>query len=146
MAHRSRAYSASQSAGDMAGERPEQNLHANGLSIRTEWLEDTRTSVVYVTGKIDWNTSRDLRLEVTRCLALDHPEQLIVDLEGVDHVDSSGVGTLVETWRNANRNSVHLALCGVNASLRRVLERIGLDSIVDIRATAAMHANNFTMP
>lgn len=119
----------------MPSETPEQNLPANGLSIRREWLEDIRACVVYVTGNIDWTNAPDLRLAITQCLAFDSPSQLIIDLGGVDRVDSSGVGSLVESWRNTNKKGIHFALCGVTGSLRRVMERIRLDTIFEIRPT-----------
>ena len=131
----SRTYGSSQSANDRPIDAPEQNLHAGGLSIRTDWLDNVRAFVVYVTGNIDWTTAHDLRFEIAQCLAFDCPAQLVVDLAGVDRVDSSGVGSLVEGRQNANKKGVHFALCSVNASLRRVLERIRLDTIFEIRAT-----------
>ena len=126
-------YSFCQAANGAPPKSPEQNLHAGGLSIRSEWFENSRATVVYVTGNIDWTTAADLRFEILQRVAFDSPSQVIVDLEGVHRVDSSGVGTLVESWHKTNENGIRFALSGVSASLRRVLERIRLDTLFDIR-------------
>ncbi len=135
MAYASRMDNPCHAASGAVGQSSEQYLRNNRLSIRTDWLEGCRAYVLYVTGNIDWTTVHDLRPEIARCLASDSPSQLIVDLEGVDRVDSSGMGILLEGWQNANKNGIHFALSGINTSVRRVLERIRLDTIVEIRPT-----------
>jgi anti-sigma B factor antagonist len=76
-----------------------------------------------------------LREKINGLLAVDQPDRLILDLEGVTHIDSSGLGTLLAGMREANERQVRFTLSGLNISLRHTLERTRLYSLFEIRPT-----------
>jgi anti-anti-sigma factor len=104
-------------------------------SIRTEYLGPARSSVLHVSGDINWTTSPDLTSEIENTLEADHPACLIVDLNEVYRIDSSGICALVGGLRQANRMHAKFTLCGVNPSLRNLLQRTRLDQFFEIRQT-----------
>ena len=106
-------------------------------SIHTQYLETVKSSVVRVSGGIDWTSSCALMSEIDHCLTADHPARLIVDLNDVFRIDSSGVGALVGGLQQAKRMHVQFTLCGVNPSLHRLLHRTCLDRVFEIRQTIA---------
>jgi ABC-type transporter Mla MlaB component len=69
-------------------------IHPGSLDGRTPWI-------VRVAGEVNYTTSGELRKEIGQLLTVDHPDRLILDLEGVTHVDSSGLGTLLVGLRDA---------------------------------------------
>jgi anti-sigma B factor antagonist len=99
-----------------------------GPDGRTPWI-------VRVAGEVDCTTSGELRQEIDQLLTVDHPDRLILDLEGVTHMDSSGLGTLLAGLRDANKRHVRFTLSGLNRSLRHTLERTRLYSLFEIRPT-----------
>jgi Anti-anti-sigma regulatory factor (antagonist of anti-sigma factor) len=50
------------------------------------------------------------------------PGRLIVDLSGVDYMDSSGLATLVEAMRTAKGHQTRMVLCGMNPKVRAIFE------------------------
>jgi len=96
---------------------------------------ERRASVVSVGGDIDWTNTAELHAAIIQALTSDRLTRLVVDLEGVSHIDSSGLGTLLDGLQEAKRMNIRFTLCGVKASLRRVLERMRLTTLFDIRAT-----------
>ena len=68
--------------------------HVEMKSIHTQYLETVKSSVVRVSGGIDWTSSCALMSQIDHCLTVDHPARLIVDLNDVFRIDSSGVGAL----------------------------------------------------
>jgi anti-sigma B factor antagonist len=92
-------------------------------------------SVLRVVGDVDWNTSGELSAEVNKLLTVDYPARLILDLKGVTHIDSSGVGALLEGLHDANKKHVRFTLSGLNRSLLRLMERTQLNVLFDIRST-----------
>ena len=58
--------------------------------------------------------------------------ELVVDLAGVEFVDSAGVGVLVALFKTARRNGGRARFCRVSAGVRGVLEIIRLDQIFEI--------------
>ena len=75
------------------------------LQIRMTGDGDTR--VVEVTGEVDLNSSPELRGKMLELIE-QHKGRLVVDLAGVDYMDSSGVGTMVELKRRVERQGGHV--------------------------------------
>lgn len=105
--------------------------------MRTAQVEsaERRASVVSVGGDINYSNSGELQAAINQALTQDHLARLIVDLQGVSHIDSSGLGTLVGGLREAKHKNVCFVLCGLEKSLRRVLERTRLSTLFEIRPT-----------
>lgn len=64
-----------------------------------------------------------------------NPQKVIVDLTETRHLDSSGVGLLLELWKKASGQAVPLSLFGLRMALRRTLERTGLWDLFVARET-----------
>jgi len=96
---------------------------------------DRQTSVVSVAGDIDWANSPELYAAIHHALSGNRVSRLVVDLHGVNHIDSSGLGTLLDGLRTAKHKSVRFILCGLENSLRRALERTRLSTLFDICPT-----------
>ena len=95
-----------------------------------------RTSTVLrVEGGIDLNTTGDLRDGIRRCLALESLALLIVDMRHATHIDSSGIGVLLEGLRNATQQHVRFVLCCMPPTVWHVFQRTRLDLLFDIRRT-----------
>jgi anti-anti-sigma factor len=60
------------------------------------------------------------------------PGWLILDLAGVRHIDSSGVGALLELWHRTEDAGIPLVIQGLQKSPRRLLERTGLGELFRI--------------
>lgn len=72
---------------------------------------------------------------------------IILQMDAVDYVDSSGLGILVAALRQANETSGTIAIAGVKPSVARVLRITGLDKIFPVygsvdEAMAAMLSPN----
>ncbi len=63
------------------------------------------------------------------------PEHLVVEMSEVSHIDSAGVGTLVEIFRRVRSADGKMSLAGMNARVRSVFEVTRLDQFFTIYAT-----------
>lgn len=52
--------------------------------------------------------------------------KILINLDGVDMMDSSGLGELVRTWKLVTSNSATLKLLNVGRDVRHTLEMAGL--------------------
>ena len=107
--------------------------HTGRESIHTEYVEAAQSSVLCVSGEVNWTTSNNLSSEIDECLVMQHPNRLIVDLNGVIRIDSAGLGALVGGLQEARKQHVQFTLCGLNPCLRRLLQRTCLDRVFEIR-------------
>lgn len=91
--------------------------------------------VLRLSGSVDSGTSDELLATIELLLATDHLSSLIIDLEGVARMDSSGVGVLLTALRDSQKRGVRFTLCGLPTPLHTMLERMRLKALFEIRTT-----------
>jgi len=89
------------------------------------------STIVAPSGDVDLSCSRDLQTYLREVFSK-NPERVIVDLEGVSYMDSSGVATLVEGMQIARKQSVSLVLCRMQPRVRSIFEIARLDKVFTI--------------
>ena len=77
-------------------------------------------------GRIDIDSSPALRQRLLALLHCPHPNVVSIDLSGVNHIDSSGVATLIEALKIARSNKTELKLQGLHDRLLRLFESTGI--------------------
>lgn len=82
-------------------------------------------------GEIDLSRAPAFRQAIAGATSTS-PQRVIVDLEQVSYMDSSGVATLVEAMQNARRNGYTLVLCGMHDRVRSIFEIAKLDVVFQI--------------
>lgn len=104
------------------------------LSISTE--EHDGEIVVTVAGDIDVSSAPQLRKVLHDHLDGD-ARQLVVDLDGVDFCDSTGLAVFIAALHRARSRGGGLALTRVQRPVLRVLRVTGLDRVFTIKETDA---------
>ncbi len=94
---------------------------------------DGRTAVVSVAGEVDLQTSP--RLRQTLLETLKDRARVVVDLSGVDYIDSSGITSLLEALKEARETSCAFVLAHVSEGAMRVIQLGRLDKVFTIRAS-----------
>ena len=101
--------------------------------MKTATREQTGTTIIDVTGDIDMRTSPGLRKTLLE--SLKKTPRLVVNMRGVRYVDSSGIASLVEVFKEARNRNKRLVLFGLNATVHDVLQLTRLVKIFEIRET-----------
>ncbi len=96
---------------------------SGGFSIR----QQAGSVVVALKGEIDLQNSPALRLALLDQLS-EHRD-VVVDLGGVDYIDSSGIACFVEAYQMARSQGMRFCLAAVSAQAMRVLKLARLDEI-----------------
>jgi anti-sigma B factor antagonist len=104
------------------------------MELRTEVSEVEGWTVVAVHGEIDVATSPTLRERLID-LVSNGATRMVLDLEAVDFVDSTGLGTIVSVLKRARTHGGDLRLVCTEARIRRLFEITGLDKAVPLHAS-----------
>ena len=83
--------------------------------------------VIELAGDIDVETARTLRAHIVERFT-GSTSRVVVDLSGVDFMDSSGLGALVSGWQ-LNREEGAFRVAGANSIVRRVLSITGMEDV-----------------
>ncbi|MGP1271962.1 MAG: STAS domain-containing protein [Phycisphaerales bacterium] len=93
-------------------------------------------AVVRPVGDIDLSRSPVLREEIKKALG-SKPARLVVDLAGVEYMDSSGVATLVEAMQLTKRGGHELVICSLTDRVRSIFEIARLEQVFAIEPDVA---------
>ncbi len=95
-------------------------------------LEDGRVTIVTVKGNfVIGEPESAFKKTVTRLLEEGHVN-LLVDLQGVGFIDSSGLGALVRALTNSQKEGGQTKLLHAGPQIRKLLEMTKLDSVFEI--------------
>ncbi len=107
------------------------------MQLQVERRDGEGVAVVAVRGEIDLEGAPELRLALIEAIDENPGRRVVVDLEGVDFLDSAGLGVLVGGLKRARSNDGDLALVATGRSVLKVLELTGLTRVFAIHASRA---------
>jgi anti-sigma B factor antagonist len=102
------------------------------LSLQTREV-DSRT-IVAVGGEIDVYTAPKLRDKITELVGEGH-HQLVIDMENVDFLDSTGLGVLVGGLKRVRAHEGSLRLVCTQERILKIFRITGLTKVFPIHAT-----------
>jgi anti-anti-sigma factor len=94
------------------------------VSVATEWRVGEAT--VRPAGAFDLATVGELDAALSAALATPGVTRVVVDLSGVDFLDSSGISSLLRGFRSAGERQVAYQVTAANGIVRNVLEITGV--------------------
>jgi anti-sigma B factor antagonist len=100
----------------------------------SEETVDDRTIVLAAAGEIHVSTAPELSERLNAAIASGRT-RLVLDLTGVEFIDSTGLSVLLNALRRLTRRQGALALVCTNPTVLRLFEITRLDSTFDIVAT-----------
>lgn len=93
-------------------------------------------AVIALSGEVDVYTSPRVKQEIVDLLN-GGTTKLVVDLSGVEYLDSTGLGVLIGGLKRARERDGDLKLLCDNPRILRIFEITGLTKIFDIHRTEA---------
>jgi anti-sigma B factor antagonist len=103
------------------------------LTLATREVDDR--VVVEVSGEIDVYTAPKLRDKITELVG-DEVYDIVIDLEGVEFLDSTGLGVLVGGLKKVRAHDGSLSLVCTQDRLLKIFQITGLSKVFAIHETA----------
>ncbi len=88
--------------------------------------------VVRVRGELDHHSAARVRQAVDSLLARGVARNLVLNLQGLSFMDSSGVGVILGRYRLVREKGGRMALCRVPEAVRRVLHISGVPKVIPV--------------
>ena len=92
---------------------------------------ESETMTIAPRGDIDHHSARTLRERIDNEMYLGRPQTLILDLSGIDFMDSSGLGLLLGRYQRAKDIGCRLFLYGCNKRIMKILSLAGAEKMFE---------------
>jgi len=105
------------------------------MSVNASIEQDGDCAVVVITGRITVGSSLSLLDSQIRSLINGGTHKIVFDLNGVETVDSAGLGMLVYAYGSLAAKGGAMRLCGVAPRIQSLLELTRTNTLLAIDAT-----------
>jgi len=113
------------------------------LNLEIQTVKLDRITLVEVAGEVDLYSSPQLR-NILVDLAEKKTTPLLVDLQAVRYMDSSGVATLIEGLKQSQRFNGRFLLSGISDEVKQVFELTRLFKVFEIYDSKAAAMENIS--
>jgi anti-sigma B factor antagonist len=102
----------------------------------TRYEEEDGTQIVSVTGEVDLSSAPRLAEVIwkARRQAGVYPPRVVVDLSGVEFLDTAGLEVLTEEWNSSRQSDGRMCLVAQEGPITRLLEVTGQGEFFDLYA------------
>jgi anti-anti-sigma factor len=92
---------------------------------------DPKFEIVRPTGILDGTQAQKFRKTVRECLD-SNPEIILVNLQDVTFIDSSGLGGLVSALKMVRTAGAKMSICSINDQVRMLFELTSMDRVFKV--------------
>ena len=104
------------------------------MSVEAKQL-DTGVGVVTISGRLSLGGETERLDAAIKGMLQKNVKMFILDITGLEYVDSSGIGMLVSCLTNAKKAGGELKLVGANPRIKRIFSMTGVDTIMSMYGT-----------
>jgi anti-anti-sigma factor len=98
------------------------------MSLMIDMVKEGFQITLYVKGVLDISTTKILDQTLEEIGNID---QLVVDLEGLEFIDSTGVGSIINAIRLSEKQKCKLKLQGMNQMIHDIFDTLGVYYILE---------------
>lgn len=85
-----------------------------------------------IEGDLDLYSSYNLREDVKKVF-LENPENIMIDLSGLNYIDSAGIAFLIDIKKNTLQHNKQCEIKNIPADILRMFRSIRVDTILQIK-------------
>lgn len=103
------------------------------MNLEVNLMKNMEQATLRLAGEIDAYTAPQLKESFNSLMEQDSRE-IIVDLEKVTYMDSTGLGVFIGALKSAKEKDKQLKLVNIHERVFRLFQITGLDEIMDLKA------------
>lgn len=103
------------------------------LKMDTKYDAEKAHWMVKLSGELDIHSKSDLKSELVALLDT-HAGDVVFDCEGLEYIDSTGLGVLIGYYKTVKLNDNTLYFENLRPNIMKIFSLTGLDKIFSIRS------------
>ncbi|HEX7065556.1 MAG TPA: anti-sigma F factor antagonist [Bacillales bacterium] len=93
-------------------------------------------------GELDHHTSGQLRAQVEEALDRNQIKHIVMNLEQLKFMDSSGLGVILGRYKRIKNAGGEMVVCAISPSVKRLFEMSGMFKIIRLEENEAFALRN----
>jgi len=85
---------------------------------------------IRLTGELDHHTAEELREQVTNIIESQAIHHILLNLENLSFMDSSGLGVILGRYKQIKNLGGEMVVCSISPAVKRLFEMSGLFKII----------------
>ena len=88
--------------------------------------------IVSLDGEIAHHSAAEIREGLDKMIAVSRPKVMVLELSGIDFMDSSGLGLVLGRYRRLNEMGSQMVIKNPGARTEKILAMAGVDKLIKI--------------
>ncbi|WP_221198337.1 anti-sigma F factor antagonist [Saccharococcus caldoxylosilyticus] len=106
------------------------NKEENAVSLMMDFEVKRDVLIIRLSGELDHHTAEELREKVTDTLEREAIRHIVLNLEGLTFMDSSGLGVILGRYKQIKNLGGEMIVCAVSPTVKRLFDMSGLFKII----------------
>ncbi|NUK31161.1 anti-sigma F factor antagonist [Parageobacillus sp. VR-IP] len=100
------------------------------MSLMMDFEVKRDVLIIRLSGELDHHTAEELREKVTDTLEREAIRHIVLNLEGLTFMDSSGLGVILGRYKQIKNLGGEMIVCAVSPTVKRLFDMSGLFKII----------------
>ncbi|RSK27710.1 anti-sigma F factor antagonist [Bacillus sp. HMF5848] len=88
--------------------------------------------LIRLAGELDHHTAENLRSRVTETIEAKNIRHIVLNLEKLTFMDSSGLGVILGRYKQIKHTGGEMVVCSISPTVKRLFEMSGLFKIISL--------------
>ena len=98
--------------------------------VSIDFVKDKRVVIVKINEEIDHHTCEKIKSKIDLAIEFRKAKFLIFDFEGVNFMDSSGIGLIMGRYKLINKNGGQAIMINLKPAIRKIFQMSGIFKIL----------------
>ncbi|PKM80119.1 MAG: anti-sigma F factor antagonist [Firmicutes bacterium HGW-Firmicutes-14] len=94
--------------------------------MKLDFIVERKTLIIRVCGELDMVVADEFRREVDTMMEKNSSDNIVLNLGGVNFIDSSGLGVILGRYKRITMRGGKMAVVGAPGQVKRILELSGI--------------------
>lgn len=100
------------------------------MSLSVHFETKQHVLLVRLSGELDHHEAENLRNEWQRVLSNQNLKHVVLNLESLSFMDSSGLGVILGRYKEVKQQGGEMVVCSISPAVQRLFEMSGLFKII----------------
>lgn len=101
--------------------------------VNIQFKETPQVLTIKLKGELDHHSADEARVLIDKKIKNEKYNKLVIDLKGLDFIDSSGIGFVIGRYKVIRKRNGVIEIVNAGKKVRKILDMSGIGKIINIK-------------